>query len=380
MRILFINHSPEIEGSGLAMINIIKGLQQNKVSSLVVLPKNGPLVDRLKENNISCIIIPFYTSVYKVTSLSVSNFLRYISIWLVHLVTNIVGVANLARLVRFKKMDIIHTNTGVVHIGFYVALLTGRRHVWHLREYQNRDFDMRPYMGFRLFRTLLSCPANRCIAITNGIFNHFNLNKNKDCVIYDGVASEDYNAIYYKGDKKGLLFVGSLSGNKGVLDLLKAYNNIASQIQEDLILVGRDIVGVTSLINKLENGNRIKYLGVRSDVYKLMNRSKALVVPSKFEGFGFITAEAMLNFCPVIGRNTAGTKEQFDNGVKWTGKEIAWRFDTTQELENVLLQVCRLQPSDILPVLEAANISSKHYSIENNIKNIYKIYLEIYGK
>lgn len=42
----------------------------------------------------------------------------------------------------------------------------------------------------------------------------------------------------------------------------------------------------------------------------------ALIVPSPFEAFGLITAEAMFNKCLVIGRDTAGTKEQFDNGQK----------------------------------------------------------------
>ena len=62
-----------------------------------------------------------------------------------------------------------------------------------------------------------------------------------------------------------------------------------------------------------------------------------LIVPSIFEGFGFITAEGMANGCVVLGRNTAGTKEQFDNGVKMTGKEIGVRFID----DNEMLQIKR---------------------------------------
>lgn len=39
-----------------------------------------------------------------------------------------------------------------------------------------------------------------------------------------------------------------------------------------------------------------------------MNRATALIVPSPFEAFGLITAEAMFNKCLVIGKDTAGTK------------------------------------------------------------------------
>lgn len=60
----------------------------------------------------------------------------------------------------------------------------------------------------------------------------------------------------------------------------------------------------------------VKFLGRRDDVYELMAQSEMLIVPSIFEGFGFITAEGMANGCVVLGRNTAGTKEQFDVGLK----------------------------------------------------------------
>jgi len=48
---------------------------------------------------------------------------------------------------------------------------------------------------------------------------------------------------------------------------------------------------------------------MRDDVYAIMSRATALIVPSHFEGFGRITAEAMFNGCLVAGYNSAGTRE-----------------------------------------------------------------------
>lgn len=59
-----------------------------------------------------------------------------------------------------------------------------------------------------------------------------------------------------------------------------------------------------------------------------MNRATALIVPSPFEAFGLITAEAMFNKCLVIGKDTAGTKEQFDNGQKNTIKKLLFVLPT----------------------------------------------------
>ena len=44
----------------------------------------------------------------------------------------------------------------------------------------------------------------------------------------------------------------------------------------------------------------------------------------------------MYNHCLVIGRNTAGTKEQFDNGLDQTGEEIGLRFDSDLELKTLM--------------------------------------------
>ena len=42
----------------------------------------------------------------------------------------------------------------------------------------------------------------------------------------------------------------------------------------------------------------------------------------------------MLNGCLVIGRNTTGTKEQFDNGLLLTGDEIGIRFEGNEDLNE----------------------------------------------
>lgn len=76
----------------------------------------------------------------------------------------------------------------------------------------------------------------------------------------------------------------------------------------------------------------VEFLGQRSDVYDLMQQATALIVPSNFEAFGFITAEAMFNKCLVIGRNTAGTKEQFDNIELLLKSKYVFRFNSKQEL------------------------------------------------
>lgn len=70
-----------------------------------------------------------------------------------------------------------------------------------------------------------------------------------------------------------------------------------------------------------------------------MSKALALFVPSFFEGFGFITVEAMFCGCLVVGRNTGGTKEQFDHGLTLEGDEIAIRFDSDEDLVSIMKNI-----------------------------------------
>mgnify|MGYP004714438603 CR=1 FL=1 len=86
--------------------------------------------------------------------------------------------------------------------------------------------------------------------------------------------------------------------------------------------------------------NRVLFLGQckQNKVYELMYNAAVFVVPSRNEGFGFITAEAMFNGTIVIGKNTGGTKEQMDNGKENTKSEIAFRYINLQNLTDLLFK------------------------------------------
>ena len=88
--------------------------------------------------------------------------------------------------------------------------------------------------------------------------------------------------------------------------------------------------------------DRVSFLGNRSDVPQLMSDAAAAVIPSRFEGFGFTTVEAMYNGCIVVGKNTAGTKEQFDNGKLLKGREIGLRYKVVADLAERLFEVERM--------------------------------------
>ena len=208
------------------------------------------------------------------------------------------------------------------------------------------------------------------------------MNREKDCVIYDGVFQKDTKTPIVLEKKKYFLFVGSLQKGKGIYDALSAFDAASEQVPDyEFWIAGNDYVNIEHEISVRKNSSKIKYLGFRKDIYILMANATALLVPSYYEGFGFITAEAMLNRTIVIGRDVAGTKEQFDNGLESTGKEIGIRINSTDDLTDAIIKVCKTPlPAYQAMIDRAYRVVMDNYTIEKNTQEILKFYEKLLCK
>lgn len=109
-----------------------------------------------------------------------------------------------------------------------------------------------------------------------------------------------------------------------------------------------------------------------------MKGATCLVVPSHSEAFGRVVAEAMFNGCLVVGKDAHGIKEQFDNGLKLTGKEIGLRFKTIKEMTEILKRVTGDTP-DLYDETRSSALEtvSRLYSEETYVKSVDRFYHKI---
>ena len=90
--------------------------------------------------------------------------------------------------------------------------------------------------------------------------------------------------------------------------------------------------------------------------------------------------EALFNKYLVSVNNTAGTKEQFDNGRNITGEEIGIRYNSNKELSDILIGITK-NPDSYKDYIERAEIAvRKLYSTDTHINNIFKLYKNILYK
>jgi glycosyltransferase involved in cell wall biosynthesis len=280
--------------------------------------------------------------------------------------------------------DIIHTNVSVTAIGYYVARLLHIPHIWHIREYADKDFNFHYFPSKKIKLSRYKHPNSYTICITKDIQQHHELDMwSNSAVIYNGIFSQK-ELFYQKHKQRYFLFAGRLEEAKGILPLIDAYADYCKEIDSPLPLhiAGSGTNQYMKLIqNKISQYNiqdHIVFLGMRNDILSLYREAIAIIVPSISEGFGRVTAEAMFAGCLVIGNDTAGTKEQFDIGLEITGEEIGLRYTTRKLLIQHMINVTSTPFDTFVPmILRGQKTATALYSTEQHAKHIYEFYKKI---
>lgn len=383
MRVLYITHSIEMGGASVAIINLLAHLTKKGIYPMVTCPTEGSFSERLKEMDIPVKTIgnplEIYPKIY-----SWRSYIKYPYSLLLMLLRRHSAYKKLCSCIETFHPDIIHTNVGPIHIGYFAARKYNIPHVWHIREYQKEDFNMNPFPSMKSYIDMLHNERNHCITITKDVFKHFRLNEAKDTMIYDGVIDKDKIKTFNTKKQPYILFVGRLSDAKGTKDLISAYNEYAKNGGSyNLCLAGKGdecyLKECISLLDK-KNRSKVNFLGEckHSNIYQLMYDAAVFVVPSRNEGFGFITAEAMFNGAIVIGKNTGGTKEQFDNGLTLTGSEIGFRYNNDNELIELLVKSEHMA-NDVYKniIVNAQNVVCELYDMQTQSEKILNFYKNI---
>ncbi len=121
----------------------------------------------------------------------------------------------------------------------------------------------------------------------------------------------------WPGEAPLVLFAGRLAAQKGVDDLLEALD-LLRHVRPDVrsLIVGDGPLrsGLEETAHALDLDRRVRFLGHRDDVPRLLAAADLLVLPSLYEGLPNIVLEAMRSRKPVVATAAPGTTEVVDDG------------------------------------------------------------------
>jgi glycosyltransferase involved in cell wall biosynthesis len=151
---------------------------------------------------------------------------------------------------------------------------------------------------------------------------HFGVPTDRIEVIHSGPGLTDVPPAERDGaaapERPYFLYVGDLAGRKNVPFLIRAFDQADPAAQ--LLLVGHaddDYAEIRSEVERARHGDRIHIVQDASDrdLDTLYRSALALVMPSRYEGFGFTPLEAMARDCPVLASDIPAFREVSGTGA-----------------------------------------------------------------
>ena len=379
IKVLYVLHTVYMDGSSRSFLNMVLQLKKNyNIEPIVVYPRfvNNPmgfttLLPALLENNIKierCFI--GRASGTKGSKQPIYN------TFLVRWILRQFSKKQIKKIAKKYDVDIIHTNCSVIYEGYYASKELKIPHVWHVREYQDLDSNIDIYPSKEGFQKMLA--KQYSIIISKDIQKHFNLlNVPKSRVIYNPILSKSEvgDAVYPK--EKFFLIANVITAKKRIEDAIEAFASFLKLYPDyKLIVAGRNnpqyFEMILKLCDTLNIRDNVDFIGEISNPYDYMKRAKALLVSSAFEGFGRMTAEAIMLGCMVIGRNTGGSVEilSLTNG--------GFLFDNVEDFANKMIRVADMSESEYRTIMDnAQEIALNNFTIEKHAESISMFYNEI---
>ncbi len=316
MRVVFVTHYSSLYGANRSLLCLTEGLKEFGIESFVLCPSNGDVVKVLKERSIPFSVLPFSTWIGESRLEGLRRSMR-----------NFKALPFLIRQVRQWNADLIYTNSSATPVGALIARALHKPHVWHIREFVSLHYQQRYDWGEGAFKYFLN-KADAVIAISRAVKEVIldGLHA-KTYVIYNGVISKaecetlrKKSRSFNSPSKYNFAIVGAISPNKGQEQAIRALGHIKKDwLDIRLIIAGGGWDGyidhLKELCEKLGVNEQVEFLGYVSDPFEVYMKADAVLMCSKYEAMGRVTAEAMATAKPVIGFNSGGTPEIIENEV-----------------------------------------------------------------
>ncbi len=217
-----------------------------------------------------------------------------------------------------EGLDVVHIpyfNIPFLYPGKFVVTIhdltimhldTGRASTLPLPLYKLRR------IGYHLILSAAIGRASKIIAVSEvtkkEILKHFDVLPEHVVVTYEGVdeklkvKSDQVKLVKPKNLGEYFLYVGNVYPHKNVEVLIHAFEKVDTHAK--LVLVGRDDYFYQRLKKEIPDTirDRVVFPDVQSDneLRALYSGARALIFPSKMEGFGLPALEALALGCPVI--------------------------------------------------------------------------------
>lgn len=306
-KILYLSPVSEIGGAEVSLLNLLRFLDKDVFRPLVVLPSDGPLVERLRCLGIETIIEPMH----KLNKRNVFSVFSYFK-----------SLLRLVRIIKKRRINLMHINmSNANQYGMVAAKLSRIPVICHIRGMMNKRsfyFEFLPWNHFLI--------ANSRATETS--YKPFMRSGQQSFMIYNGLDPDDFS----KGQRKDIFrkqyginpdtfLIGCIARidlTKGQDILIKAVHRLLENYHDVCVLIVGDtkidnsasfLAELKTLTYKLSLDKKVIFTGFIEDITELYHELDLVVLPSRHEPFGRILIEAMAAGRPIVATRTGGVAE-----------------------------------------------------------------------
>ena len=277
----------------------------------------------------------------------------------ISLVADVVALFGLVLLLRKHQFDIVHSMTPkagfLVMVASFFARVPVRIHtftgqVWCTKKGFSRFFLKQLDKVTALFAThlLVDSPTQHDFLLAEGVIN----NKKASVLGIGSVSGVDLNKfkpnlavrnklrseLNFFEDDVVVLFLGRLTADKGMLDLVLAFAKThANRPFVRLLIVGPDEENLLADLQRVATNciDSIHHVGFTDAPQHYMAASDLLCLPSYREGFGGVVIEAAAVGIPAVGSRIYGLMDAIaenKSGLLFEAKDVSALNDCLMQL------------------------------------------------
>lgn len=232
-------------------------------------------------------------------------------------------VIKLVRLIRRERYDIVHAHLFPSKYWLAIASLFVQDKIQFIKTEHSVHNERKDYKVLQPLEKFIYGRYKYIIGITDEVTSNLQnwLERTNGFVtINNGVnlqeikeSQSNINLSEYSfldPSCYNILMVSRFDGvHKDQLSLINAFSGLPLRFQLYFAGQGPDEKNINELVKKRGLENRIHFLGVRKDVYKLMHLVDLNVLSTKQEGLSGVALESLASGRPFIGSDVSGVRE-----------------------------------------------------------------------
>jgi len=295
------------------------------------------------------------------------------------------AIFRMRKILRAIQPDVLHSHLPVQK--FVVPSLLFNHNIpvkiHTIRTIANKDAPnfFNRFLNWFAFRFLEVIPVSVSNEVARTVEKLYGL---KSHVIYNGIDTQRFlslgpKKIKYSGERLILINIARFSFEKNHRLLIEAFEKALMELSNmELWLVGDGSLRqeMELLVQRKGLADKVKFLGIRSDIPELLHQADMFVLSSDYEGFGLVVAEAMAAGVPVIATAVGGVPEVLGYGKYG----ILVPPGNAEALAKAIVELAKDEKKRAELSERGRKIAVERFDIRNTVREYEKLYISLLEK